>query len=233
MTRRARRLTINDARRVNAMSAERHQRFDAKVHRLLRAATDSDRARRLSERQCLYCFYLPDSRLAGQAFTEWSCRYCDHVGSHPNTAVPRCCNACSDELGLCVDCGGTLDMQRVDKLRRQKFPAEPCERCGKRPPPTARVPFRFGIAAYHYLCVACADEVRTFLENEVMSCSDALDDHDVRAVAPRTGLLVFEGMIEHSLGPDPDVYWSGEWRPLTHWELLQVGCGQNPFGGES
>ena len=133
----------------------------------LRAATDVERARRLSERQCLYCFYLPDSQLAGQAFTQWQCRYCDHVGSHPNTAVPRCCNDCSDELGMCVDCGGSLDMRRVDKLRRRppSWDQTRCERCNKTVAPGARVQVRFGIAAPWLVCVDCFAAVKTVLED--------------------------------------------------------------------
>lgn len=165
MKRQRRRLTTKDARRVNAISAIKSQRFDAKVQRILRAVTDPDKARRLADRQCLYCFYLPDSRLAGQAFTKWQCRYCDHEGSHPNTHTPECCSDCSDELGLCVDCGGRLDMQRVDKLRRRRVRyREPCSRCGAQPPKGALYPFRWGASPIRWLCMPCREVVAQALE---------------------------------------------------------------------
>jgi hypothetical protein len=36
------------------------------------------------------------------------------------------------------------------------------------------------------------------------------------------GLLVFEGSIEYSPGPDPNVRLSGKWRQLTHWEICRL-----------
>ena len=58
-----------------------------------------------------------------------------------------------------------------------------------------------------------------------------MGDHELGAdrKAPRAGLLIFEGMVEHGPGPDPDVYWSGKWRELEHWELLLVNAGLNPL----
>jgi hypothetical protein len=43
------------------------------------------------------------------------------------------------------------------------------------------------------------------------------------------GLLLFEGWIEIGPGDDPEVNWTGEWRRLTHWEMVRVRCGKSPW----
>lgn len=42
----------------------------------------------------------------------------------------------------------------------------------------------------------------------------------------RAGLLVFEGWLEHTSGPDPDVHWIGQWRALTLWEMCLLRAGE-------
>jgi hypothetical protein len=43
-------------------------------------------------------------------------------------------------------------------------------------------------------------------------------------------LLIFEGWLEFTDSDDgePD-QWRGEWRRLTHWEMVRVRCGQSPW----
>ncbi len=65
---------------------------------------------------------------------------------------------------------------------------------------------------------------------EVRAAGWDISDHNMPASAGRLyGLLVFEGFVEHTAGPDPDVYLAGNWRRLTHWELCRVGAGLTPW----
>lgn len=66
-----------------------------------------------------------------------------------------------------------------------------------------------------------------FIE-EIRECGYNIADHNMPAPNCH-GLLVFEGFIEHTRGPDPDVMWLGEWRQLTHWELCRLRYGLNIF----
>jgi len=43
------------------------------------------------------------------------------------------------------------------------------------------------------------------------------------------GLLVFEGWMEYGPGPEPDVYFRGDWRRLTFSEMIRLRCGQDPW----
>lgn len=74
--------------------------------RKLRAKHEAARAAR---RQCKACYYLRQGRLAGQAFTDFTCKICQQVISHHNTAVPDYCDACCAEHGLCQTCSGRLE----------------------------------------------------------------------------------------------------------------------------
>jgi hypothetical protein len=57
-----------------------------------------------------------------------------------------------------------------------------------------------------------------------------ISDHDMPS-GDQWGLLVFEGWVEHTSGPDPDVVLVGEWRPLTHWEMCRLRCRMSVFPG--
>ena len=46
--------------------------------------------------------------IAGQAFTKYYCRNCHKPEMHANTAVPKLCRDCSDELNKCQKCMGDL-----------------------------------------------------------------------------------------------------------------------------
>ena len=43
------------------------------------------------------------------------------------------------------------------------------------------------------------------------------------------GLLIFEGWLEWTSGPEPDSMFVGEWRMLSMWELSRVRFGLSPF----
>jgi len=118
MTRKRRPPTKADAVRVSAIAARNTDRVQAVLNRAVLLATDGERDKRLAERRCRACYYIPKGAIVGHGFTRWGCIYCDHTDEHHNTGVPRCCDACSDELNLCVECGGTLDMTHRQQLRR-------------------------------------------------------------------------------------------------------------------
>lgn len=53
-------------------------------------------------------------------------------------------------------------------------------------------------------------------------------DHDMPC-APSAGLLLFEGWISVGATPDPDVFFEGQWRSLTHWEMCRLMVGELPW----
>jgi hypothetical protein len=109
-------LTVAELERVNHASATGQDRVNLALSKAAVLAGDGQKERRLAERECAWCFYLR-SKLAGQAFTRWQCMLCEDEHQHSNTAVPRLCSTCSDTFGLCVSCGGDLDM----RFRTKRF----------------------------------------------------------------------------------------------------------------
>jgi hypothetical protein len=113
-------LTITELAAVNrtaALNAERLADFFAKAAIV---AGDGQKEARLKARSCSRCFYLDRGRLAGQAFTGWTCQLCrEEQSMHPNTAVPRVCGPCADAFGLCAQCGGTQDCHQKSRFARR------------------------------------------------------------------------------------------------------------------
>jgi len=67
---------------------------------------------------------------------------------------------------------------------------------------------------------------------EVDVSGNNLDDHQIDAPpAGEEGLMIFEGWVSHTSGPDPDVFLEGGWRRLNQWELVRLRCGENPLMG--
>jgi hypothetical protein len=112
----AKRFTKADLRRINGVSSNNTKRIADYVAKALFAVADGEREKRLQVHECAYCYYLRGPRLVGQAFTDWKCLACGVEGSHPNTGVPRYCNACSDAYHLCVECGGDLSLRFRTKI---------------------------------------------------------------------------------------------------------------------
>lgn len=54
-----------------------------------------------------------------------------------------------------------------------------------------------------------------------------IGDHEVPD-PPGAGLFILEGFIEVGVGEDPDVNFEGQWRRLSHWEILLMRYG-NPI----
>lgn len=68
---------------------------------------DPRKKARLDQLLCKTCFYLK-SGIAGQAFTNYSCRNCGKESSHPNTNTPKYCHQCGEENSCCVRCASKL-----------------------------------------------------------------------------------------------------------------------------
>lgn len=76
---------------------------------------DSSKDERIAKQQCRYCFY--NSRLAGQAFRNYSCQICEIENIWHNTATPKLCMTCAKEHGLCVQCGASMNEKRRNKIK--------------------------------------------------------------------------------------------------------------------
>jgi hypothetical protein len=58
-----------------------------------------------------------------------------------------------------------------------------------------------------------------------------MGDHEMPcSLAP--GLMIFEGWRECASGPEPSIYYSGEWRRLSFWELSRVRHGLLPWSAD-
>jgi len=66
------------------------------------------------------------------------------------------------------------------------------------------------------------------LDNELSHGGRDIADHNFPP-PPRGGLVIFEGWLEVSHGPDPDVMFVGEWRELTHWEICRMRHAMTPW----
>ncbi len=62
---------------------------------------------------------------------------------------------------------------------------------------------------------------------EVTSSGCDISEHSIPE-PKEPGLQIFEGWVEVGSGDDPDVYWVGDWRRLTHWEMCRVRHGMPP-----
>jgi hypothetical protein len=82
---------------------------------------DTNRVERLKKCECRACHYR--RRVAGQAFTAWSCGICGIEKLHHNTAVPRVCLDCAKKHSLCTRCGADLELR--PKRRKFDWIAEP------------------------------------------------------------------------------------------------------------
>lgn len=76
---------------------------------------DKSKEQRLKQQKCRYCFY--NSRLAGQAITEYECGICSKPGTWANTAVPSLCMECASEHKLCVQCGASMNEKSRNKIK--------------------------------------------------------------------------------------------------------------------
>lgn len=98
-----------------------NERKESILWRALRVIADPDREKRLQQLECPVCFYIDNSRISGQAFTDWQCSAClEEQPSWPNTGVPKLCKKCAAGYGLCVECLADLELRPRLKLERRK-----------------------------------------------------------------------------------------------------------------
>jgi hypothetical protein len=97
-----------------SMTKRRKVRMNSILHTAKELTEDKLKAERHKVMECQVCFYIHG--IAGQAFTEWTCRFCETQGSHPNTSVPMLCDGCAREHRLCRQCGADIDLDERRKL---------------------------------------------------------------------------------------------------------------------
>lgn len=133
--RKARRSEVNDTellREVLAATYRARERQEIAVQKALEAHDDASRKERLASHLCPWCYYfVRGSRLAGQAFTEWTCAHCLKAFMHGNTAVPKLCDECGGKLGLCVWCCADMELKKRRTLK-SKTQARSNERGGRK-----------------------------------------------------------------------------------------------------
>ena len=103
-------LSAREADRITWMDRANIERIE-KAQAMVRptvAQRNKHEARRAASKQCKACYYLREPRMAGQAFTAFTCAICQVTQDHHNTNVPKYCRACCDEHELCQTCGGRL-----------------------------------------------------------------------------------------------------------------------------
>jgi hypothetical protein len=96
------------AKDIASTGESRQLHFRDALKRYELARTDGKHDQRVAMRECRFCFYFGHG-MAGQAFTEYTCKGCDTEQMHPNTAVPKLCDECTDAMGACRRCGGTRE----------------------------------------------------------------------------------------------------------------------------
>lgn len=111
-------LTLDDVKFASRMSQSRIREALKLAEKL---TTDPQQTARLQRRECPPCFYVP--RMAGQAFTDYSCVLCGNDHQHHNTAVPRLCPSCAAANGLCVRC--CADLNGAEAANTRTMPLTP------------------------------------------------------------------------------------------------------------
>lgn len=94
----------------------RHRR-DNVVATAMKMIEDADAQVRRQRGLCLVCYYA-GSTIAGQAFTDWTCRGCGARSTHANTNAPVLCVSCSESHAACHRCGASLDMREEAQGKR-------------------------------------------------------------------------------------------------------------------
>ena len=108
-----------DLERVNNATFCARERAEGSLRKALNYHRDTEREARLGARQCPWCWYFRRHRVAGQAFTDWTCAGCGAEKSHANTATPRLCAACAEKYGLCCECAADMELRTRRKLEKK------------------------------------------------------------------------------------------------------------------
>jgi hypothetical protein len=108
-------------RKINDATNWSKRHYFERVEAIKNAEEDVDESKRvLIARECRWCYYIYNTRMAGQAFTPWTCPGCVKSFAHPNTATPKYCKDCAYKYRVCVTCGGDQNMA----VKRRKLTYE-------------------------------------------------------------------------------------------------------------
>jgi len=118
---RPRALTIAELERINSSTALGTDHVLRELSKLAVIATDARAEQRREALRCAACEYFRQYRLAGQAFTQWTCQLCCvPQPAHHNTGVPRLCAGCAKTYGLCAECGGDIELAHRGRMMGRK-----------------------------------------------------------------------------------------------------------------
>jgi hypothetical protein len=98
------RLTLHDVQFASRMS---QSRIKSALDLAKKLTEDPRLEHRLARQECGPCFYT--QRIAGQAFTGYTCELCQNEHKHHNTAVPKICQGCASHNGLCARCCADME----------------------------------------------------------------------------------------------------------------------------
>jgi len=84
------------------------QYYEKAIKAAADAENDTNKEQREKEHECRWCFYIRRPRIAGQAFTDSDCIFCEKPMRFATTSVDKVCIDCSDRYHVCVYCGGEL-----------------------------------------------------------------------------------------------------------------------------
>lgn len=101
---------------INKTTYYQLNRYNSLRTQIEKYIADIEKKERLEKQKCPVCYYLDRGALAGQAFTEYTCRSCGQKLMHPNTNVDALCIVCAKRHLLCVHCGSDLDLAKRTKL---------------------------------------------------------------------------------------------------------------------
>ena len=93
---------------INARTQKAQLYIKARVKRAKQFQEDPQKATRLKELECAYCFYSGQDRIVGWGFTKYNCKVCGDEHQESNTAVPALCTSCATTLNVCRRCGADL-----------------------------------------------------------------------------------------------------------------------------
>lgn len=113
---RSRKVTIDPAKIEFRTNQNKHY-AESNVEDANRYTNDVDKAERIKQGKCKYCYYMATS-MAGQVITVQLCGICDIDMTFGSTATDALCATCATEHKLCKKCGGDIDMNPFRKGRK-------------------------------------------------------------------------------------------------------------------
>lgn len=112
---------------IKSTGESRALHFRDALRRYELARTDGKRDQRQASYECRFCFYFGHG-MAGQAFTEYTCKGCGTEQMYANTAVPKLCDDCATKMDACRRCGGTREWPDIPLAPAKAKPVRPKKR---------------------------------------------------------------------------------------------------------